>query len=299
MRQILCRYLTLFAVLSFTACSKNENKGPGGFPPTGVVTSKAVMAPFWKTIRTVGTAKGKESISLSAGVTSVVHRVRFKDGEFVRRGQALVDFVGSTLTAPFSGLVGLRQISPGAVIQPGTVITTIDDISEIKLDFSLPETQFRYIEPELEVVATSEAYPGEVFRGKVLNRDSRIQTTTRSFAVRSLFPNDKQKLRPGMLLKIEIRTDQRSSLVIPEEALIPKDDKQFVYLVDKEKTATMTAVKIGGRLPGLVEITSGLKADDLVVVEGTNKLRPNSKVNILNERPTLPENAQTDEKNAG
>ncbi len=176
------------------------------------------------------------------------------------------------IRAPFSGRVGLRRVSLGTLINPGTVITTLDDISSVKVDFAVPEVYVAQLRNGQAVQARTNAWPGRVFTGKVLSVDSRIDPTTRSVIVRAAVPNRDAALKPGMFLTVSVSQEHRPALVIPEEALVPEQARQFVYVIDGA-TVAKREVSLGRREPGFVEVTSGLAAGDLVVVEGTLKLR--------------------------
>jgi membrane fusion protein (multidrug efflux system) len=178
----------------------------------------------------------------------------------------------TVIRAPFSGRVGLRRVSVGTLISPGDVITTLDDTSVIKLDFSVPENVLSMLREGLSVRATAPAYPGRSFTGKVASIDSRVDVDTRSVTVRALLGNEDGSLKPGMFLNVDLAKDEREAVVIPEEALTPEAEKQYVFVVADGK-AERREVRIGGRRPGSVEILAGLNPGDSVVVEGTQKIR--------------------------
>ena len=176
------------------------------------------------------------------------------------------------IRAPFSGHVGLRRVSLGALINPGTVITTLDDISQIKVDFSVPDNFVADVRKGQSFSASTTAYPSRRFEGKVVSADSRIEPSTRSFLVRGLVPNKDEALKPGMFLTVSLAKEQRNALVVPEEALVPEQSKQFIYVLEGERVAKRE-VRVGRRNPGRAEIISGIRDGDAVVVEGTQKLR--------------------------
>jgi membrane fusion protein, multidrug efflux system len=183
----------------------------------------------------------------------------------------------TVIRAPFSGRVGLRRVSVGTLISPGSVITTLDDTSVIKLDFSVPENFLASLREGLTVRATAPAFPGRSFAGKVASIDSRVDQATRSVTVRALLANEDGALKPGMFLNVALANDEREALVIPEEALTPEAERQFVFVVADGK-AERREVRIGGRRPGSVEILAGLAAGEQVVIEGTQKVRDGSRV---------------------
>lgn len=194
----------------------------------------------------------------------------------VRAGDRLI-------SAPFSGVVGTRRISVGALVTPGTVVTTLDDISKVKLDFSVPETFLAALKPGLPIEAVSSAYTGAVFKGEVIAVDSRIDPETRSITIRAEIDNSDLRLRPGMLMVVDLIKDQRESLMIPEAAVQPENDSQFVFVVGADQTAKKTEIKIGRRRAGFVEVLAGLKEGDMVVREGLQDLRSGTKVEVLNK----------------
>jgi membrane fusion protein (multidrug efflux system) len=183
--------------------------------------------------------------------------------------------------APFDGLLGLRQVSVGALVRPGDVITTLDDLSTIKVDFNIAEVHLPSVANGQNIRATSIAYPDETFEGKIVSIGSRVNPATRAIQIRANINNQDFKLRPGMLLQINLQKKMLTTLTLPEASLLPVEDKHFVFVVNDEMV-TRKQVSIGLRKPGKVQIVSGLKEGELVVIEGSLKLRDGSKVKLLN-----------------
>jgi membrane fusion protein (multidrug efflux system) len=186
----------------------------------------------------------------------------------------------TVVRAPFNGRVGLRRVSVGSLVNPGTVITTLDDTSVIKVDFQVPENFLGGLRDGLNVIALASAFPGREFIGKVGSVDSRVDSVTRSVTVRALVPNEDNVLKPGMFLNVRIARDERNAVIIPEAALVPEQSRQFVF-VAAEGRAERREVQIGQREPGRVEIVSGLVAGERVVVEGTQKIRDGFSIHEL------------------
>lgn len=186
------------------------------------------------------------------------------------------------ISAPFSGVVGMRNISVGAVLQPGMRITTLDDDSVMKLDFSVPSVFLPALVPGLEITAQSNAFPGKTFKGKIFSIDSQIDPVTRSIAVRALISNKEKVLRPGLLMSVEIMKDPREAVVIPEEAIVPEARKNFVFVVEGE-TAKKREITLGARRPGEVEVLKGLKAGEKIVTHGTLNIADGATVKITAE----------------
>lgn len=186
----------------------------------------------------------------------------------------------TVIRAPFSGRVGLRRISVGTLLTPGSTIATLDDIATMKVDFSVPETHLAPLRPGLPVSARSVAFPGQEFSGTVTSIDTRIDPVTRSILVRAVLPNDERLLKPGMFLNVDVINRERRSLVLPEQAIVPERDEQFVFVV-ADGTAEKRRVVTGRRRPGQVEIVEGLREGELVVVEGTQKVEQGTAVRVL------------------
>jgi membrane fusion protein (multidrug efflux system) len=188
--------------------------------------------------------------------------------------------VGDTIIrAPFAGRVGLRRVSVGSLISPGTVITTLDDTSTIKLDFTIPETFLSVVTPGLEIAARSVAYPDASFGGRVSSVDSRVDPATRSVTVRALLPNPQGLLKPGMFLTVRLSRGAVDALIVPEQALVPEQGDVFVFVV-ADGVAEKRLVRIGQRRVGDVQIVDGLAEGELVVTEGTQKLRDGAPVRL-------------------
>jgi membrane fusion protein (multidrug efflux system) len=189
------------------------------------------------------------------------------------------------ITAPFEGRVGLRQVSLGALVQPGTTITTLDDVSKVKLDFAIPENFLGKLKTGQRVLARSQAFINRHFEGVVSVVDSRVDPATRAVRVNALFENSDEALKPGMFLNVELALAERQdAVIVPEETLIAEGGRQFVFVVS-EGRAERREVRIGQRLQGEVEIASGLKIGEQVIARGIQKVRHNQPVAARPLRP--------------
>ena len=182
------------------------------------------------------------------------------------------------ITAPFDGVLGFRKVSAGTLVTPGTEITTLDDISVIKLDFTVPEIYLSSLAPGLAVSARSAAWPGKRFDGTITTIDSRVDPVTRAIIVRAALPNPEALLRPGMLLSVEVASAPRETLVLPEIAIGSIGARQFVYRVEADGSARQVRIKLGGRRAGEVEVLEGLEEGQSVVTDGLVKMRDGIKV---------------------
>lgn len=188
------------------------------------------------------------------------------------------------IRAPFAGVLGLRKVSVGTLVRPGDIITTLDDISLIKLDFTVPEGFLSALRQGMTVRVTVAAYPDRRFEGKVVGIDTRVDPVTRAVALRAEIPNPDALLRPGMLMTVALLNNQRTVLAAPEQALVPVEDRQYVFVATADNKVDRREIKIGARQPGFVEIVSGLKRGEKVVVEGTMRLRPGASIRVAGER---------------
>lgn len=205
-----------------------------------------------------------------------------------RSAEARVQAVRSRLqdrviTAPFAGVVGLRQVSPGALVNPGTVITTLVDDSEMKLDFTIPSLFLGTVARGTAIRASTPTFPGEEFAGEVTSIDSFINPVTRSIIVRARIPNEARRLVPGMLMALELQRQPREALIVAEEAIVPRASSTFVFVVDptaERLVAEQREVRLGARRPGRVEVLSGLAVGEYVITHGTLRVRPGSVVQV-------------------
>jgi membrane fusion protein, multidrug efflux system len=176
------------------------------------------------------------------------------------------------IVAPFAGVLGLRQVSVGSLVQPSTVITTLDDIRRMKCDFTVPSAYMAMVREGLAMSAISDAYDGKVFEGKVVAVDSRLDETTRQVRVRAVIDNPEALLLPGLNVQVTLLGAPRKALVVPEGAIVPLGSEHYVYLATSTPEgmkAVRTKVVVRARHGALVEISSGLKEGDKVVSEGT------------------------------
>ena len=188
------------------------------------------------------------------------------------------------IRAPFDGIVGLRDISVGALVEAGDLIATLDDTSRIKLDFSVPTIFLAELKPGLKIRARATALDNREFLGEVKSIDSRVDPVTRSVQVRALLPNPDGSIIPGILMQVDLLRNTRQAMVIPEAALLPLANKQYVMVrinKDGKDTVEKRDVQIGIRMPGYVEILSGLNVDEYVITHGNSKVRPGDSLDVL------------------
>jgi len=326
------------------------------------VTAQVVESAAWSdTLQALGTARARESVTITAKVSEIIERVHFESGQQVAAGTPLVTLRGlaqqaaltqaqatfaeadqlykrqrelaqqrlvasSTLDtqkairdsaearvaemqseigdrsvrAPFAGVLGIRQVSPGSLVTPTTAIATLDDIERMHVDFQVPEAELSSLANGNKVEATSVAWPGRTFEGEVSTIDARVDPSTRAVTVRADFANGDHALRPGMLLDVRIYRPERQALVVPEIAVVQVGRDSYVYRLKADSTVERADVVTGARRAGVVELKRGIQAGERIVVDGTGKLRPGLKVDARAVAPvdapepeTLPPPAAT------
>jgi membrane fusion protein (multidrug efflux system) len=207
-------------------------------------------------------------------------QIALRDAAVARMNTIRARLSDRVITAPFAGVLGFRRVSEGTLVTPGTEITTLDDISVIKLDFSVPETALSTMRVGLPVRATSAAWPGRTFEGTIVSIGSRVDPVSRAVVVRAELPNPEALLKPGMLLGVAIDAAPREAVVIPEIAVVSVGSRHFVFEVAEGDVARQVEVALGSRRAGEVEIVRGLEPGQRVVTDGIVKLRDGAKVAV-------------------
>ncbi len=314
-----------------------------------VKMTPVLLDEFIESVEAVGTARANEQVVITSKYSDLIDEVYFDDGQYVKKGTALVklnnqeelakvnelkanlsesqahlkrlsELLSSratskslveqqqaqtkaieaqlfsakarlndlTIRAPFSGVLGFREVSKGAYVDAGKSITSLDDSSLIKVDFHLPERLLTHVHVGQQISAKNTAYKAKEFMGKITAIDSRIDSSTRSIKVRASINNHSYKLHPGMLLNISVLLQVEKILQLPESSIIPIENSHYVF-IEKEGKALRKAIEIGRRQPGIVEVISGLNEGERVVVEGALKLRDGVAINIIGQEKNTAE----------
>ena len=187
------------------------------------------------------------------------------------------------IRAPFAGVVGFRDVNVGALVRPADIITTLDDVTSLKLDFDLPEIHLASIRSGQTFLTKSVAYADKVFEGKVSSISTRVDPVTRVIQIRGQLDNALGILKPGMFLSVSLQTGlQKGAIMIPEHAVTVSAAGHFVFAVEEE-TAVRKQITVGQREKGWVQVLSGLNKDAIVIVEGLQKVRDGGKVKLTLE----------------
>jgi membrane fusion protein (multidrug efflux system) len=205
-----------------------------------------------------------------------------------KRQQDEVLLSKSTILAPFGGIVGLRQVSPGAYVRAGDDIVRLENVSAVKLDFRVPEAYLSKLKPTQEVSIKTDAFPNDTFKGRIFALEPGVDEKTRTVLARALVPNPQNKLRAGMFARVNVLLETRAhAILVPEQAIWPQGRDAFVYRVVDGK-AMLTKIEIGVRHPGEVEVIKGLSAEDMVVTDGQMKLKDGAPVTVMPVAPPAP-----------
>ena len=189
-------------------------------------------------------------------------------------------FYKKIVRAPFNGIVGLKLKSIGEYLEPGEVITSLDSIDPIELDFEVPESAISALKIGAEINAVTRAWGNEVFSGIVKSINTRVNLKSRSITVRAKINNTNLKLKPGMFMIVKLPVvTHKNAIIIPEEAVLTDGTLRTVYVI-KDGITNSKAVKLGQRLPGEVEVLEGISSDAIVITGGIQKVRDGSKVTI-------------------
>jgi len=203
------------------------------------------------------------------------YRVKLADIELIN-----VQILKTEIRAPFTGILGFKNIGPGSYVSPAQIITSIQQIDPIKIDFSIPEKYKSIIKIGNPIKFKTEG-SDNIYEAKIDILEPKIDINTRTIKVRALCANKQNKILPGAFLKIEMTLNEsENSIMIPSEALIPilKGYKVFIY---KNGFAKDTVVITGLRTESDVQILKGLNSGDTVITSGIMSLKPGTPVKIL------------------
>ena len=222
-----------------------------------------------------------------------------RDAARAQVAQIRANLSDRVIRAPFSGVLGIRQVSPGALVTPGTVIATLDDVSRVYVDFPVPETDLAGVAPGQALSGRSGTYGEREFDGTVDTVSARLDPASRAAIVRGDFANPDHALKPGMLVEVRLARGQRAALVVPEIAVQQLGSETFVWRVKADSTVEKADVVVGGRIPGKVMLREGVKVGDRIVTEGVGKLQAGAKIAAAAPAAGAADGTQTATRPAG
>ncbi len=170
----------------------------------------------------------------------------------------------------------------GDYVKEGADIVNLESIDPLKVDFRVPEIYLRQVKVGQSLEVQLDALPGRTFEGKVFALNPLVDAAGRSIVIRAIVRNPDTSLRPGMFARVRLITkDEQNALVVPEQAIVPQGDDQFVYRV-ADGSANRVKIDVGQRRDGMVEVVRGLDANDMIVTAGQLKIRDGAAVTIAN-----------------
>jgi membrane fusion protein (multidrug efflux system) len=191
------------------------------------------------------------------------------------------------ILAPYDGVLGLRQVSPGDYLSEGQDIVNLEVLDPLKVDFRIPQKAVSQIRLKQIIEISLDAYPGERFNGEIFAINPRLDEVGRSQAIRAHLSNSDGRLSPGQFVRVSVILAERpNALLIPEEAIMPMGERLLVNLVVDGKVE-LREVKLGKRLLGKVEVLEGLQGDETLISAGWQKVRAGTVVRtkVAEQRP--------------
>jgi membrane fusion protein (multidrug efflux system) len=187
----------------------------------------------------------------------------------------------TAITAPFSGVLGMRSVSAGAYVSPGDRIVQLAAIDPMKVEFRVPELALPSLRAGQKIQITVDALPGRTFDGEIYVVDPIVDANGRAIRLRARIPNPDGRLSPGLFARVEIIVDRRDNAVlVPESAVFAEGQKHFVFRIVEDR-AVQTEVVLGKRRPAQLEVRNGLDPDAVVVTAGHGKIHNGSRVAVV------------------
>jgi membrane fusion protein (multidrug efflux system) len=202
-----------------------------------------------------------------------------------RIGRARADLEDRVIRAPFAGLVGLTDLTEGALVGRDTIIATLEDLRVLRVEFHAPERFFADVSIGAAVRVETTIHPAETFNGVVVAIDQRVDETSRAFRVRAEIPNPDLLLPSGLFLRVTLVFDTRDGVAVPEQAVTVEGGGAFVYVVDDDRKVERRAITVGQRNDGLAEAVDGLMPGENVITRGIQKVSDGVVVRLPGDAP--------------
>ena len=230
-------------------------------------------------LKTMKTLYARKAISKDEfdAQTAVVQRLK------ATLESQIVNLDYHTIKAPFSGVLGFSDISQGELVTNNEVITTLDDLSKMKLSFELPENTLRFISPGTQVIAQTNNWPDQKFVGTVSAINPRIDTTNLTFTSLAVINNKDHKLRPGMPVRITIMQPPQESIVIPARSVLFDGNQQYVYVIDDQNKTSKRFITVGQATDTSITVLDGLESGERIIDQGVIKAKDGAKVRIVGD----------------
>jgi len=249
--------------------------------PTDITSFTVKTSNFFETIDAFGTALANQSFAIRIKKADLISSVEFDKNLIVQKNQLIAQLKNDKIIAPFTGRLGVREITPGIFGGDESIIATLDDIDVIKVDVKIAENYSTVLKKNLRVEATSDDLK-KTYSGTLETISSRVDPITRSILTQVRVKNTDLKIVPGMLINISVIYNEKEALEVPEESIVQQGNRTIVYKIIDDKSVALTEVKVGLRNFGKAEIISGLNAGDKIVKEGISKVRDKSLIKVIN-----------------
>jgi membrane fusion protein (multidrug efflux system) len=249
--------------------------------PTDVTSFTVKTSNFFETIDAFGTALANQSFAIRIKKADLISSVEFDKNLIVQKNQLIAQLKNDKIIAPFTGRLGVREITPGIFGGDESIIATLDDIDVIKVDVKIAENYSNILKRNLRVEATSDDLQ-KTYSGTLETISSRVDPITRSILTQVRIKNTDLKIVPGMLINISVIYNEKEALEVPEESIVQQGNRTIVYKIIDDKSVALTEVKVGLRNFGKAEIISGLNIGDKIVKEGISKVRDKSLIKVIN-----------------
>ena len=187
------------------------------------------------------------------------------------------------LRSPISGIVTARNYDEGDMYAMAQPLFVVQNITPVKMLINISESNYSKVSKGMEVEIVADAFPEEVFKGKVNLIYPTIDPRSHTFPVEIIVDNKDEKLRPGMFARVTVNYGNNFRVVVPDNAVLKQvgADEKYVYVLNEDGTVTHTPVKVGVRMGKRYEIISGIDDGATIVTSGQTRLRNNIKVDIV------------------
>ena len=250
-------------------------------PPPGVIVEIVANKKFNQTLESYCTSLSSQTISYKIKKNELLEPIKFNLK--VNKGDVLAKLTTKIITAPFSGVIGMRGISGSSLGSENTIILTLDDSKKVLCDLKIPEVYAAVLKKDLKLRAKFSAYKDKIYNGKIESVASRVDAQTRSILARAKIENENLEIIPGSLLEIEILYNDKNVLSVPDTSIMYEGNKKFIYKIIENNILKKIEVKTGIRNQGNLEVLYGLNEGDKIIAEGLTKVRPGMKVKPIVE----------------
>ena len=267
---------------------KGGRSGRGGGSVVSVKTQTLEVMTLHGYVSTNGEIESQNSVSVFPDVSGKVVSMSVMLGSKVSKGQIIgyIDpsspgsyFRQSPIYAPISGSIISTPLKNGTTVSTGTAITQVGDVNNLQIRANVPERFVAVLRVGLKANISVEAYPGVVFKATVSRVSPVVDSTSRTKEIVLVFDERDFRINAGMFAKVVLFTEDYEGLVVmPSDSLVQNGDKYYAYTVNSDNTVTKNEVTLGKSVDGLVQIASGLKVGEKVVVQGQTSLGDGSKI---------------------